>query len=190
LSFHIAEIIYGLGLLTTAARFKARFALLDSGSTHYFVMSLFRLAGIHVIPVLHNTLWPTGFPPTRVMPRIVAWLDSLFFRWAALAAVGVSPECIRQVDQLTRGNHAPLYQIRAQFRRSYFEGITQPPPHDQRPFRIMFAGRITRSKGVFDLLEMAQKIEARAPGRVCWELCGSGPDLEELRHRQHAMDLE
>ena len=63
--YHIGEILYGLGLLATAVRFRANVALLDSGSTHYFVMSLFRLAGIQVVTVLHNTLWPRGYPPTR-----------------------------------------------------------------------------------------------------------------------------
>jgi glycosyltransferase involved in cell wall biosynthesis len=54
----------------------------------------------------------------------------------------------------------------------------------------MFIGRVNRSKGVFDILEMAQKVEARAPGQVRWEICGSGPDLEELRRRHGEMGLE
>ena len=188
--YHIAEILYGLGLFATAVRFRANVALLDSGSTHYFVMSLFRLAGIQVVTVLHNTLWPRGFPPTRPVGRLIARLDSLFFRWASTATIGVSPECIRQVHQLTRGRQNRLYEFRAQFRPEYFESIPAPPAHDQRPFRIMYVGRINRDKGVFDILEMAQKIEALAPGRVRWEVCGSGPDLEELRRQHLAMGLE
>jgi glycogen synthase len=187
--YHIREILYGLGLLATAVRFRADAAVLDSGSTHYFVMSLFRLAGIRVVTVLHNTLWPRGFPPTRAVPRLIAQLDSLFFRWASTATIGVSPECIRQVEQLTQGRHKAVYEIRAQFRREHFEKIHPPPSHDVRPFRIMFIGRINRTKGVFDVLAMAQKVEARAPGRVRWELCGSGPDLAELKRQHHEMGL-
>ena len=63
--YHLAEIFYGLGLLVTAVRFRANVAVIDSGSTYYFVTSLFRLMGIRVIAVLYNTLWPHGFPPTR-----------------------------------------------------------------------------------------------------------------------------
>ncbi|MGE5754300.1 MAG: glycosyltransferase family 4 protein [Planctomycetaceae bacterium] len=188
--YHLAEVLYGLGLLATALRFKADLAVIDSGSTHYFITTLFRLMGIRVVPVLHNTLWPHGFPPTRPVPRLILWLDSLFFRRVPMATIGVSPECTRQVEQLTRGRHTPLLQVRAQFRPEYFENIPPPPPHDQRNFRIMFIGRVNRIKGVFDILEIARKVEARAPGRVRWEICGSGPDLEELRQRQHAMGLE
>jgi glycogen synthase len=188
--YHLAEIFYGLGLLATAVRFRADVAVIDSGSTHYFVTSLFRLMGIRVIPVLHNTIWPHGFPPTRRIPRAILALDSLCYRYAATAVIGVSPECTRQVEQVTRSRHAPLYQIRAQFPREYFAQIPPPPPFDHRPFQIMFIGRVNRSKGVFDMLEMAQKVEAVVPGQVRWEICGSGPDLEELRRRHRDMGLD
>jgi hypothetical protein len=73
--YHPAEIIYGLGLLATAVRFRADAAVLDSGCTHYFVTGLFRLMGIRVITALYNSLWPHGFPPTRPIPRAVpGWI--------------------------------------------------------------------------------------------------------------------
>src|SRR5262245_32812067 len=71
IAYHLAEILYGLSLLTTAIRFRANVAVLDSGSSHYFVLGLFRLAGIKIITVLHNSLWPSGFPPTRFVSRVI-----------------------------------------------------------------------------------------------------------------------
>jgi glycosyltransferase involved in cell wall biosynthesis len=124
------------------------------------------------------------------VPRIIATFDSLFFRYAPLGIIGVSPECIRQVEQLTKGKHQPIYQIRAQFRREYFRVISAPPPHNQPPFRIMFMGRITRDKGVFDILEMARRVEAQRKGRVRWEIHGVGPDLDELRRLQGELGLK
>ena len=178
LQYHIAQVLYGLGLLASAIQFKANVAVLDSGTSHYFVMSLFRLAGIRVVTVLHNTLWPSGFPPTRVIPRVILRLDSFYFRWASTATIGVSPECVRQMEQLTKGKHNPIYQIRAQFHPEYFQSISPPPLHSQRPFRIMFIGQIIRIKGVFDILEIAQKVEAGAPGRspmgTLWIRTGPG----------------
>jgi glycosyltransferase involved in cell wall biosynthesis len=146
--------------------------------------------GIRVVPVLHNSIWPHGYPPTRSIPRLICWLDSVFYRHVAMAVIGVSPECTRQVEQLTPGRYPPLYQIRAQFMPEYFALIPPPPPYDQRPFQIMFLGRVVRSKGVFDILEIAQKVETREPGHVRWEICGSGPDLEEFKARRHEMGLD
>jgi len=190
LGYHLAELFYGLSLFLTAVRFRANVAVLSTHPTHYFMMGLFPLAGIKTIVQLQSTLWPTGFPPTRPIPRIIAKLNSIFFRWLPIGTIGISPECIRQVDQLTKGKHTPLYQIMPQFRREDFSTIPPPPPHDQKPFRIMYVGRIIRDKGVFDILEMAKTIEAQAPGRVRWEVCGSGPDLEELRQLQDKMGLK
>jgi glycogen synthase len=188
--YHIAEVWYGIGLFLTAVRFRANAAVLDSGCSHYFILSLFSLAGIKTIVVMHNALWPSGFPPNRAAARILAKLDSLFFRWLPVGTIGVSPECIRQVDRLTNGKHTPLYQFRVQFLPEYFQAILPPPPHDQRPFQIVYVGRIVRNKGVFDVLEIAKRVDVKASGRVQWEVCGSGPDLEELRQLRGEMGLK
>jgi glycosyltransferase involved in cell wall biosynthesis len=187
--YHLREVLYGLGLLATALRFKADVEVIDSGTTHYFVTTLYRLLGIQVVVVLHNALWPDGFPPTRPVPRLIQWLNSLFFRWVPVAIIGVSPICTRQVEQLTGGRHKALRQIRYQFRRELFQQIPPPPAHEQRPFPIVFLGRIVENKDVFDLLEIAQRIEALIPGRCRWEICGAGPALEELKRRHQELGL-
>jgi glycosyltransferase involved in cell wall biosynthesis len=94
------------------------------------------------------------------------------------------------VEQVTRGRHGPLYQYRAQYRREYFTQIPPPPPFEQRPFQIMFIGRVCRAKGVFDIVEMARKLEARIPGQVRWEIVGGGVDLEKLRRRTRELGLD
>ena len=188
--FHIAQALYGFSLLLTAIQFRANAAVLDSGTSHFFILGLFQLAGIKTIIILHNTLWPTGYPRTGAVQRFIAKLDTLFFRWLPIGTIGVSPECIRQVEQLTKRKHRPCYQIRAQFRRKYFEEVPAPLPYDQFPFQIFYMGRIIRYKGVFDILEMAKRVEAQAPGRVRWEIHGAGPDLEELRRSRDEMDLK
>jgi glycogen(starch) synthase len=188
--YHLSQIRYGIGLFITALRYRAQVAVLCSGTTHYFVMSLFRLAGMQVIPVMHNTLWPSGAPPRGASKSFILFLDGYFFRCCATSLIAVSPECLRQVHQISGGKHCPLYEMKIQFRRQYFQTIPATPPHDFQPFRIMFAGRIVASKGVFDLLEMAKTLQQQVPGRVAWEICGTGPDLDELRKRHQAMNLE
>ena len=184
--YHLEQIRYGVGLLRTALKFGADVALVDSGSTHYFVLLLFRLAGVKVVPILHNTLWPAGFPPTRLVARVVLALDGFFWRFGPAAVIAVSPECARQVDQIGRRKSYQIHQMRAQFRSEHFERVPAPPPHSRRPFRVMYVGRIEANKGVFDLLEVARMIEAAHPGLVRWEACGSGGDLEafKLRHAE------
>ena len=190
LKFHIAEALYACSLFGTAVKFKSTVAILDSGSSHFFMGWLFRLARIPVITVLHNTIWPSGFPPTRLIPKLIQRLDALFFRWGSSATIGVSPECVRQVDQLTKGHHGPLYEIRAQFLPERFEAIAPPPRFDGSSLRIMFIGRVDRIKGVFDILEMAKRLEEKFPGRIHWEICGTGPDFKLLAQKRGEMALD
>src|SRR5262245_6379228 len=42
LRYHVAEVLYGLGLFATALRFRANAAVLSMDTTHPIVMSLFR----------------------------------------------------------------------------------------------------------------------------------------------------
>lgn len=190
LLYHLSEILYGISLVRTAVRFRADVAVISSGTTHYFALSLFRLFGIRVITILHNTLWPTGYPPAKPMRRLVSWLDGLFFQWSSTASIGVSAECVRQVKELTRGRAESLHVMYPQFRRQYFQSICPTPPFDRRPFRIVFAGRIERNKGVFDILQMARQIDDAMPGAVHWDICGLGSDLDSLVEQRRVMRLE
>ncbi len=188
--YHLAEVLYGLWLIGKAIRFRADVVFVDSGCSHFFVFVLLKLLRTPVVPILHNTLWPAGHPPRRLMPRIVRKLDSiLFWRWTPVAAIGVSPTCVQQIDQLRGSGSYPIFETRAQFYPDHFAKIPPPPPHSRRPFRMMFLGRIVRDKGVFDILEIARNIEDSNPGLVRWELCGKGPDFDELARRHSELSL-
>lgn len=187
--FYLNEVSYGLGLLLTALRFRAQAILVDSGTTQYFVLFVVGLFGIRVVPILHNSLWPSGFPPQSRSRRVVSWLDAWFWRWIPHAVVAVSPECERQLNQTQPKRSYPVFQARAQFSPAYFAAIAPAPPHAVRPFQVMFIGRVERDKGVFDILEIARTIEDRHPGLVRWEICGRGSDLAELRSQHEEMKL-
>lgn len=193
LKYHVSMVRRGLDLLRTARRFNADLAILDSGCTHYFMFSLFWLFRIRVVTVLHNALWPKGHPPTRPIPRLVMTLNSvLFWRRLPEGAICMSPECERQI--LSQFRKPPARRMTfvalAQFYRDRYENIPPPPAHSEIPFQIMFVGRVVIEKGVFDILEMARRIQDRMPGRVRWVLCGDGADLGRLRSAQREMGLE
>ena len=78
--------------------------------------------------------------------------------------------------------------FKAQFYASSFENSAPPPPHAQKPFVVVFAGRIERNKGVFDVLAMADKLQNE---NVIFHICGGGPALDELKNqckKQHLTD--
>ena len=180
--YHVSQVWYGLSLIVSALRFGADFAVVVSGTTHWFVLSLLTLARVKVIPCLHNSFWPSGYPQTRGRAsKVIRALDAWFWRHCAEATLCVSPECQRQVETITGGRNGPIFQFRSQFYPDDFVSVAPPPPHDERPFRVIFVGRVQREKGVFDVVEIADRLERKYPGRLRYEVCGSGSDLEELK---------
>jgi glycosyltransferase involved in cell wall biosynthesis len=189
LAFHLEEIRYAWRLVQRARAFGAEIALVDSGVTHYFALALFPLFGIPVVPILHNCLWPSGFRPRSLVQRVIQALDAHFWRKVPLAVVAVSPEAERQVGEIAGPEHRPVAQIRAQFHRAYFAAIPKIDP-SEKPFNVMFIGRVIEAKGVLDIVQMAKRIEDRAPGLVRWTICGRGDDLERVRHDIAKLELE
>lgn len=191
LAYHLFELVYAYSLLRTAVRFRAKWAFFHSGSAHFFSLSAFRLLGIRVVVLLHNTLWPTGHPPSGRVQRLVAQLNSMFFRWAATAVVGVSPECIRQVNELTGGDHrAGLYEMRPHYYRQIFHKIPSPPSFDrENPLVILWSGRMEDTKGALEVLEIARLVEQRAPGRVRWQVVGDGSGADRFLSTREKLGL-
>lgn len=180
LRYHLAELRYGLFIVRTALRWRANIVLVDSGTTHWALLALLALARIPVIGVLHNTPWPAGHRPRRLVRRLILASEAWFWRRIARGLLSVSPECERQVQELA-GDAPPLrLQYRAQYREADFAGVP-PPPRSRSPFRVLFAGRVEENKGVLDLVEMARLLEAQRPGEVRFEVAGGGSAMERLK---------
>jgi glycogen(starch) synthase len=175
-AFHLSLILYGIYLAERARRFRPDIAIIDSGTTHYFVLFLFRLLGIPVVINLHNVLWPVGFPPRDFISRGIRLLNRLFLRHAAAGAIGVSPECERQILAESE-NRIAFFQYRCQF---YTEGFRRAKPYKGGPFRVAFVGRAEENKGLIDITRMAAELKARAPVKVIFHICGDGPALPML----------
>jgi glycogen(starch) synthase len=184
--YHASQSLYGLSIIFTAIRWRAHYVFVDSGTTHWAILALLRLANIRVGAVLHNVSWPAGHKPRKFARRVILRFEGWFWRRAANAVISVSPECERQVIELAGVFAGQAIQFRAQFRRSDFAAIDPPPAIGVGPFRIVFAGRVERDKGVLDLVEIARLIEAKHPGQTQFDVCGGGTALEELRKLVHA----
>jgi len=179
--YHFGVIAYGLTVVAQAVRERATLVIADSGTTHWIVLSLLALFRIPVIAVLHNTLWPMGYPPQRRLDRLLLALDGWFFRHISAATVCVSPECERQVRAVAKTPRGPVTQCRAQFRDGFLSRVAPTAEIPQRPFRVLFMGRIEQSKGVFLILEIAERLEREMPGRFQWRIVGSGSAFEALQ---------
>jgi glycogen(starch) synthase len=188
--YHISQLHYAASILWTALCRRPDAVIVDSGTTHWFLLAPLRIARIPLIASLHNVLWAPGFPPLRPAKRLLLWLAGWFWRHIAQATICVSPECERQVHTVAGKPRGPVFQHRAQFRRSLFESVAPRPPHELRPFRILFVGRVEANKGVFDLVAMAERLDFLLPGQFEWHVCGDGSASTELARQVRARGLD
>ena len=174
----------GLRLIATAVRFGADVVVVMSGMT-WFSLALLPLFGIKVVPSLHAQLWRPAYPP-RGVNRIVWWLNGRFFRHVASCVLCLSDAIRRQLVGLTGPSHAPILPFVPTYRQGTFDPGSESRPASPPPFRVLYAGRVERDKGVFDLLEIAKRFAAEGRDDIEFDLCGSGSVLEELRRSADA----
>ncbi len=177
--YHFGQFGYGLGLIASAIRFRANVAVISDGTTHWFILSLLPWLGVQVVPSLQCVLWHKYGSRSKAEEFILR-LSRNFFAKDCLAILSMSEDISEQVVQLTSGRNRPILEYQPIYRRIQFTGINDP---DERrsPFRVMFAGRIEREKGVFDLLEIAQRFAAEGRQDIKFDVCGKGSALDSLR---------
>jgi glycogen synthase len=176
--YYLSQFWYELKLIASAIRFRANVAVVSDGQTPWFVLSLLPWLGIQVIPSLHCTLWRKYIPPSTAR-KLILRLSRNFFAKDCVAILAISDEIGEQVVQLTQGQNKPILRFSPVYRREQFDGIDEPD-ENRSPFRVMFAGRIERNKGVFDLLEIAKRFASEGREDITFDICGNGSALESL----------
>jgi len=174
----------GLRLTATAVRFGADVVVVMSGMT-WWSLSLLPLFGTKVVPTLHAQLWRVNHPP-RGINRLVWWLNRSFFRKTASAVIYISDSVLHQLEGLTGPLAVPVLYFVPTYREGTFRRGEEARPQGPPPFRVLYAGRVERDKGVFDLLEVAKRFAAAGRTDIEFDLCGDGWALEELRRQADA----
>ncbi len=177
--YHLGQLWYGLQLIASAVRFGANAAVVADGTTHWFILALLPLLGVQVIPSLHCGLW-RKYMPQRTADKLILKLSQFLFAKCCAAILTVSDEISEQVAQLTANRHRLMRRFSPVYRREQF-ALLDAPSEERSPFRVLFAGRIERNKGVFELLEIAKRMKTLGRQDITFDLCGNGSALEELR---------
>ena len=177
--YYLRQLWCGLQLLKSAISFGAKVVVIDSGTTDWYVLCLFSWLGFKVVPSLHCTLW-YKFKPLRRVDKLRQGINKYLFANFSEAILVGSQDTARQVDELTNGKHPQLHEFNYSYRRSDFADLAQPS-RDCEEFRVLFAGRIERNKGVFDLLEIAKDFAQKGIDNIIFDVCGDGSVLESLR---------
>jgi glycogen(starch) synthase len=186
LRFHLGRVWNGLGLVLSAVRFRADVAIVAEGS-HWFMFSLMRLAGVKVVPSLHNAL--IARQASSSLPvRIIRRLNAAFFRKCCYAVLSASHDLSEQLAQLVGHPLPTVVEFLPLYNQQTFESVREPR-RDETPFRVLFVGRVEPEKGVFDLVAVAQRLASMGRCNVEFDICGTGSALPQMQALAERMQV-
>lgn len=177
--YHLGQVWTALRLMWLCLWFRADVMIIVDGTCHWFPLRLLRWMGVKVIPTIHCVMWRKGHALTG-LPRLISKFNRKFFTRTASGIMSASCDITHQIEQLTGGRMRPVHEFLPTYRLEQFKDIGEPP-RARKPFRVLFAGRIERNKGVFDLLEIAKRFLADGRTDIEFDLCGNGGALAELK---------
>jgi glycogen(starch) synthase len=181
LRYHIAMLGWACRCVAAVVRFRAHGILLTAGQNYFWAFAPLRLIGSRLIASLHCTLWPR-FARRKRLHRLLNALNGIFFYPLCDHVQSVSEEAAKQVRQTA----VRMPRSEARFLATYdprrFEGVAEPVwPAAGDEFRLLYVGRLTSNKGVFDLVKVMDKLEQHHPGKFHLDVCGTGPAERNLR---------
>jgi glycosyltransferase involved in cell wall biosynthesis len=177
--YHFASALWLAKMIPAIVKFRPQVLIITAGQNYWFLLGILRLFGIKIIPVYTTTPWPQ-FAPVRTSWRFLLWLNRIFLARCTAAIVTVSGVAAHQIRSMLRGKSIPVTVFLPIYPRNQFSAFSAPN-FDARPFNIFFAGRIETNKGVYDLVEVARRLNERAPGQYHFDICGEGSELDNLR---------
>jgi glycogen synthase len=190
--YHTAFIPWFARIIPKIIRYKPDVLIATESQSYWFLLFSLRWFGIQIIPSLHCVLWPK-YGSRKCSSRIMWRLNRLLILKHVKAIVVTSNDITRQIMELLGERdssriefvrHFPTYST------SQFSSIPSSVSAPRPPFRIFFAGRIEASKGVYDLLEIAHRLNANRKGSFHFDICGDGGELEYLRRRVVDLKLQ
>ncbi|MDQ3441306.1 MAG: glycosyltransferase family 4 protein, partial [Planctomycetota bacterium] len=143
-----------------------------------------RWLGVAVVPSLHCVIRAKS---RTDRPSLLERMNLRFLAQSP-AAMAVSDDIADQLRSLAGRRDVNVRVFIPHYRRQSFDGIA-PPPEPRKPFRVFFAGRIERNKGVFDLLDVAKRYAAAGRSDIEFDLCGAGGALDALRRDAESAGL-
>jgi glycogen(starch) synthase len=177
LEYHLLMMIWYFRLIPRLVAFRPNVLILTLNEPYWFLLYFMPWLGVTVIPSLHAAPWPKLGSKPSLHHRMSWRLNGMMILNKAPAVVAASADIADQVKQVS-AEHVQVITHLPTYSADQFAGIS--PPEASSQFRVLFAGRIEKTKGVYDLLEIARHLDAERPGEFVFDICGDGPELARL----------
>lgn len=191
IGYALSLLIYAFRLLVLVLRIRPRFVLICPGVVGWLLAPLLGVTGAKIVPILHNALWPIGNRPKGSSQALKDLAHRVFWRHFVWQTLTVSAALEAQVRQVAKAGHTlPIITFQPSFPRSAFGNVPLPKRFEDRPFKVLYVGRIEENKGALDVVDIASRLLATSPNGFLFDICGDGAALACLRDRVRALGLD
>jgi glycosyltransferase involved in cell wall biosynthesis len=181
IGYHLGLLVYAFRLTRLAVRTRPKIIFINSGVVGWAAAILLRISGARIVPILHNTLWPALRAPTTLKASLRFAGTRIFWRYFADETLAVSEEVLRQVRRVVPGPRKAMHVFQPSFPAQEFRHPPEPANFGERPFRVLFAGRLEADKGILDLVLIAERLRELDAGGFEFVICGDGSAGNALR---------
>ena len=189
--YHLAFLLWFARIVPKIIRFKPDVLIATENSPYWFLLAPLRWYNIPIIPSFHPMPWPQ-YAPRKLSSRIL-WQLTRFLILKHLKVILVISNAITQELRSLLGSDLLRIEVLRHFPSyppSQFASIPAPDIKSLPPFRVFFIGRIETNKGIYDVVEIARRLEEKKKGQFRFDICGAGGELENLRERIAALNLQ
>ena len=179
LRYHVQSVLWALRVVRALLRFEPDVVVSTAMQNYWFVLCVLKIMNIKLVSSLHSAIWPQ-FSKTKPSLKFLNKLNSLYYRYCASAFMTVSADIKSQICKYYKISPEMVREFIPTYDRQAFSG-QKPKPFAERPFTVLFCGRVEENKGVFHLVEMAKRLRALDRGRFLFHVCGDGSQLAALR---------
>lgn len=175
--YEFGQVLYGLLMAVLCLVRRPRVVFVGDGILHYATIPLLRLSGAKVVLSFHNTLWACHSDQPDRWQGIARRWRHVFSRTVS-AIMCASGTIAGNFAEVTSGRCQPVIEFLPTFVPGQLDKV--PPPPDDGACTILYAGRIMREKGIFDVLRIAEILRDRAAGNIKVIICGEGRAEQSL----------
>ena len=180
----LTQILYGLYLLIQIIRFKPKVAVIADGTAPWILFGPLAWFGICIVPSIHCVFQTSKQPAKGFFPNWRQAADRFFFKNVAHHSICVSPRIGQQIMDLA-GTDQSWSLFHPTYFRETFQGMDLPNPR-LNSIRLLYAGRIEKDKGVFELFEAFLSLQKYQSINLELHYCGDGAAYDALN--QAVMD--
>jgi glycogen synthase len=189
--YHLAFVPWFARVVPKIIRFRPDVLIVTDNASYWFLLLPLRWFAVPIIPSFHCVLWPQ-YAPRKLSSRILWQLNRFFILKHVRTIVLTSKAIKRQLRDLLGADFSRIDVKRhfPSYPQSQFTDITPPNLATRPPFRVFFIGRIETNKGVYDILEIAVRLNVERKGLFYFDICGEGSELGNLRKRVTDLNLQ